>query len=80
MRSTELRKHNDPLPLNCHDRRCLKDAFPNKLGACDTVNWCESIGRPELDDENVDNCRDDDDAQASPLSSQIGIIIQIFKR
>ena len=79
MRSTELRKHNDPLPLNCHDLRCLVDACLKKLGVSENVNPCENIGRRNLDCGNVDN-GGGDDAEASPLSSEIGIIILIFKR
>ena len=78
MRRTELRKHNDPLPLNCHDLRCLVDAFRSQLGVNETDNSLENNGRPKLDDGDVGNCCDD--ATASPLSSEIGIIILIFTR
>ena len=78
IRRTELRKHNDPLPLNCHDLRCLVDAFRNQLGANETDNSLGNNGRPKLDGGDVVNCCDD--ATASQLSSEIGIIILIFTR
>ena len=78
MRRTELRKHNDPLPLNCHDLRCLEDASFNQLGVNETDILLENNGLPKLDGRDVGNCCDD--ATASPLSSEIGIIILIFTR
>ena len=78
MRRTELRKHNDPLPLNCHDLRCLEDASFNQCGVNETDILLENNGLPKLDGRDVGNCCDD--ATASPLSSEIGIIILIFTR
>ena len=78
-RSTEVRKHNDPLPLNFHDDlfRCLVNPFCSQLGANEETE--DNDGRPKLDGGDVGNCCDDD-ATASPLSSEIGIIILIFTR
>ena len=79
MRRTELRKHKDPRPLNCHDLRCLEDALFNQLGVnCGNDILLENNGRPKLDGRDVRNCCDD--ATASPLSSEIGIIILIYTR
>ena len=52
-------------------------AFGSQLGANEETE--DNDSRPKLDGGDVGNCCDDD-ATASPLSSEIGIIILIFTR